>query len=94
MTSQELAGLFTPPNDKLAAAQGLILKALAKEIYEANQLAASAGPEQRKNYEQWRNGLARAQYIIRYLIDRQGKILRADLEKYGLGPKEVQALGE
>ena len=94
MTAQALAGLFTPPNAKLAAARRLILAALADEITKANQMAAVAGPLQRASYEQWRNGLSRAQYIIRDLVDSDGKVLRADLEGRGLRPEDIEALGQ
>lgn len=94
MTPKELAALFTLPDDKLAAARELVLKVIAAEIIMANHMALRSSGPQRRDYEQWRNGLSRAQYLIRDTIDWEGKILRADLEKYPLRADQYRALAK
>ena len=98
MTEQELAGLFTPPNPKLAAVRKLLIRILEKEIREANEraLAAQKSPHvpvsATEALRDWCNGLSYAQLTLGDALDSDGKILIDTLREAGLSPEEIELL--
>lgn len=81
MTEKELAGKFTPPDDKLVAVRTVLCRILEDRIREINQeLGEGARGTGANNLTNYRAGITWAAYKIRDLIDTQGKILLEDLE--------------
>lgn len=90
MTEKELAGLFTPPNPKLAAVRKLLIGVLEKEIREANQRIIAGG--NLESLRNWRNGLGYARMTIGTVLDSEGKVLIDTLREAGVTPEEIELL--
>jgi len=73
VTEQELAALFTPKSDELLKVREVLVQRIELEI----KLIRTNYPNAMLDYT---NGLARASFIIRDLIDFEGKILKEDLK--------------
>jgi hypothetical protein len=83
MTERELAAKFTEPNPEIARVRRLILEKIEQSILRDNQLIAQSKPEGTftAHITGRRNGLAYAAYVVRDLIDSEGKILKEDLSE-------------
>jgi len=81
MTEKELAGKFTPPDEKLAALRVVLVRVLEDKIREVNRELARMDERswQAMALTNYRNGITWACWQLRELVDGEGKFLREEL---------------